>query len=286
MGSSAGENPGAPLVVESTDLKVSFQQRGLIETLAVIDAERAAYYSAKLAEFVRCYQDHPSFPDWTYYKSYLLFTWIAQLAAEPALLDAIEVLIGPDIFLWDASLPLKRPRSSGYFGWHQDATYWPIEPLEHVVSAWVALSEVNRANGAVRMLPGSHRAGQLPHQKTFDATSMLRRGQQVAEPVDEAGAIDINLRSGEASLHHAFMLHGSGANQTDGWRLGVVLNFVAADVGPARGNEDSALLLRGKPGDSRFVLDSAPGDDLSPVALASYTRAVERTRSRYGDIPD
>ena len=285
MGSSASGEKKEATVVDVSGLSPVFEREGLIRCLDVMTPDNAARYAAKLGNFVTSQQDHRDFSDWIYGKTHLLLSWVAELATEEALLDAVEALIGPDILLWDSSIPLKAPHSGGYFGWHQDGTYWPIEPLDQVVSVWLALGPVGRRNGGMRMIPGSHRLGQLPHRKTFDEKSMLRRGQRVAVPMDDASAIDIELEPGQASFHHTLMLHGSGANQTESWRLGVILNFVAAAVGPAPGHEDSALLIRGSARQTRFTLDQRPESDLSADALSGYARAVERSSRRYRDVP-
>ena len=272
-------------VFEGGDLKRDYERDGLIRSLEVISPQNAAGYAHKLEQFVTSHRHHPDFQDWTYGKTHLLLEWIPKLCAEGILLDVVEALIGPDIVLWDASIPLKPPQSSGYFGWHQDGAYWPIEPLEKVVSVWVALSAVNPLNGGVRMIPGSHRFGPLAHDKTFDKKSMLRRGQRIAVPVDETKAIDIVLQPGQASFHHTLMLHGSGANRTDTWRLGVIANFAAADVGPSPGHEESAILMRGSPQGTRFTLEPPPASDLSPQALTRYAEVVARSSRRYQDVP-
>lgn len=270
---------------DRNDLKRSFERDGLIRCLDVMPRETAASYALKLESFVNGYRDHPAYPDWIYGKTHLLLAWIPKLCAEGVLLDALEILIGPDIVLWDASIPIKAPQSSGYFGWHQDGAYWPIEPLDRVVSVWVALSPVNRMNGGVRMIPGSHHLGPLSHDKTFDEKSMLRRGQRVAGPVDETNAIDVELQPGQASFHHTLVLHGSGANRTNTSRVGVILNFAAADVGPSPGHQESAMLMRGRAEGTRFILEQPPGADLSPAALARYAEVVERSSRRYKDVP-
>ena len=40
-------------------------------------------------------------------KSHLLFTWLADLVRHPAVLDAVEPLIGPDILCWASSFFIK-----------------------------------------------------------------------------------------------------------------------------------------------------------------------------------
>ena len=62
------------------------------------------------------------------------------------------------------------------------------------------------------------------------------------------------------------------------------MNFVAAEVGPSPGHEDSAMLLRGDPKDTRFTLEQAPDSAMSAVGLARYTEVVHRASARYRDV--
>ena len=133
------------------------------------------------------------------------------------------------------------------------------------------------------MVRGSHRAGPVPHEKTFDTNSMLRRGQQARVDTGDANIVCINLAPGQASFHHTLTLHSSGANASDAWRLGVGFNYAASDVGPLPGHSDCAMLLRGSPGDTRFVLEAPPNSDLSPLALGRFAEAERRQKARYAD---
>ena len=111
-------------------------------------------------------------------KPYLLFTWAANLVREPAILNAVEDLIGPDILVFHTTMWWKTKGSPSRVPWHQDGTYFGLAPHEHV-TAWVALSPSNTQTGCVRILPGSHHAGQLAHSDHRDPTLMLSRGQTV-----------------------------------------------------------------------------------------------------------
>ena len=264
-------------------LRCDFERDGLLAGVDVLSRERTAYYAGKYAEFIEKYREHPSYPEWTYGKTELLLGWVVELASEKALLDIVEALLGPDILLWNAFLPAKAPRTSGLFSWHQDATYWPVAPTERIVSAWVALSVVHRSNGAMQMVRGSHRRGPVQHEMTFDTKSMLRRGQQAQVDADNPNIVGIDLAPGQASFHHTLTLHCSSPNESDDWRLGVGLNYAAADVSPLPGHSDSAMLLRGSSGNTGFVLEEPPDFDLSPLALSRFVDAALRQKARYAD---
>src|SRR5712692_4073503 len=141
-------------------------------------------------------------------KPHLLLTWLAGLVRHPAILDAVEDVIGPDILCWNTSFFTKEERSPGFVSWHQDATYWGLSEPD-VVTAWVAFTESTPRNGNMRVVPGSHRTP-VPH-----ADNLHTRGQEVMVEVDESQAVDIVLQPGEMSLHHVLIVHGSGANPSD-----------------------------------------------------------------------
>jgi len=261
-----------------------FERDGLLACVDILPPERTAYYAGRFVEFIEQYREHPNYPEWTYGKTELLLGWVVELASEKVLLDVVESLIGHDILLWNAFLPAKAPRTSGLFGWHQDATYWPVTPTERIVSAWVALSIVNQACGAMRMVRGSHQLGPVSHKKTFDVKSMLKRGQRADVDANNPNVVCIDLAPGQASFHHTLTLHCSGPNESNNWRLGVGLNYAAGEVAPRPGHSDSAMLLRGVSANTGFVLEEPPNADLSPRALANFAEAARRQKSRYADV--
>ena len=267
-----------------TSLRNTFEQQGFITEIDVLSPEKTGYYTRQCQAFVDAYHNHPNYSEWTYYRTELVLKWVSDLASESSLLDIVEALIGPDILLWNAFLPAKPPETDAHFGWHQDATYWPVAPKDQIVSAWIALSPVNQQSGGMQMVRGSQLGGQLTHETTYDATSMLKRGQQVTTPVDEKAICNIDLQPGQASFHHTLTLHRSGPNQSDQWRLGVGFNFVSAAVAPLPGYEDSAMPLRGNTANSRFAFTRPPTSDLDTAALENYRTALERQSKRYSDV--
>ena len=54
-----------------------------------------------------------------------------------SILDIVEVFIGYNIALFGAHYIAKNPLKGKAVGWHQDGSYWPLEPME-VVSLWLA----------------------------------------------------------------------------------------------------------------------------------------------------
>jgi ectoine hydroxylase-related dioxygenase (phytanoyl-CoA dioxygenase family) len=208
-------------------------------------------------------------------KPHLLFTWLADLVRYPAILDAVEDVLGPNLLVWSTSFFIKEAHDPAFVSWHQDATYWGLSEPD-VVTAWVAFTETTAANGAMRMVPGSH-GEQLAHRDTFAAHNLLSRGQEIAVEVDEARGVDILLRAGEMSLHHVRMVHGSPANRSDDRRIGFAIRYIPTHVKQVAGGEDGAMLVRGVDEYHHFVAERRPAADLAPEARAHHAESIARS---------
>ena len=134
------------------------------------------------------------------------------------------------------------------------------------------------------MVRGSHLLGALHHETTYDDSSMLKRGQQITTTIDEEEVFGIDLKPGQASIHHTLTLHCSEPNQSDVWRLGVGLNYASSRVGPIPGYEDSAMPLRGNVENSRFKFNEAPQSDLDSASLKNFDEVLRLQSKRYSDI--
>ena len=144
------------------------------------------------------------------HKTHLLFTWADELVHNERILDAIEDVIGPDILCWTTNFFIKEANNPGFVSWHQDSTYWGLDP-DDVVTAWVAFTDVTPANGYMQVIPGSHNVDQLPHVDTFHRDNLLSRGQEIAVEVDKSKAVGLALKAGRdvAAPHQAGARLGS-----------------------------------------------------------------------------
>src|SRR5947199_223539 len=74
---------------------------------------------------------------------------------------------------------------------HQDSTYWGLDRPD-IVTAWVAFTPAHQENGAMQVIPSSHKLDQVPHRDTFAKDNLLTRGQEVAVEVDESKAVRLD----------------------------------------------------------------------------------------------
>ena len=203
------------------------------------------------------------------HKSHLLFPWLNELIRHPRILDAVEDVIGPDILCWSSSFFIKNARDPGYVSWHQDSTYWGLEPPD-IITAWVALSDSTLANGAMRVIPRTHQMDQVPHRDTFAADNLLSRGQEIMVDVDARQAVALELRAGEMSLHHVRLIHGSDPNPSDTRRIGYAIRYIPTRVRQVAGSRDWATLVRGEDRFHHFEAEQRPDADMSPAAIAHH----------------
>ena len=208
------------------------------------------------------------------HKTHLLFTWADELVHDPRILDAVEDVIGPNILCWTTNFFIKEAKSPGFVSWHQDATYWGLEP-DDVITAWIAFSESNLESGCMKVIPGTHVGAQIPHVDTFHKDNLLSRGQEIAVKVDETKAVDLLMKPGEMSLHHIKLVHGSAANNANDRRIGFAIRYIPTHVRQTK-VRDSAMLVRGVDKYHHFDEEPRPKADLDAAALAAHADAVGR----------
>lgn len=157
-------------------------------------------------------------------------------ACDPAILDVVEDLIGPDIVLYNTQALLKPAYHGAAVPWHQDSAYWPFQNY-NLLSCWIALDEANEENGCMRFLPGSHRLGLLEHQEgralTHASGGTAGAVQELA--VDTSEAVAVPAKPGFGSFHHCLTAHGTTANNTPKRRRAVIAHYMPLDfryVGP------------------------------------------------------
>ncbi len=257
----------------STDAVAQYRRDGFYFPVRVLAAEEARSYRDRLEAAERA-AGGPLAGD-RRHKVHLLYTWANELARHPAILDAVEDVIGPDILCWSTTFFTKEAQSSAFVSWHQDATYWGLS-TDDVITAWVAFADAPVASGAMKFWPGSHLKNQLEHRDTFDQNNLLTRGQEIAVDVPEGAGVDVTLKAGEMSLHHVLLVHGSGPNTTDDRRIGFAIRYIPPHVRQLK-VRDSAMLVRGRDTHGNFDMEPEPRADLDAAALAAHRDATERS---------
>jgi len=248
-----------------------YRDDGYVLPLRVLDDGDVATCRAKLEEI----EADEAAAEHLKFKPHLVFTFLDDLIRHPKVLDAVKGAIGPNILCWSAGFFTKEPKTTNFISWHQDLTYWGLEPAD-IVTAWIALSPATVESGCMRFMPGTHKMEVAPHNDTFADDNMLTRGQEVSVEVDEEEAVDVILQPGEMSLHHVKLIHGSNANNSDDRRIGFAVRYLPAHVRQVVGEKDSAVLVRGVDAERHFEHETPPTADLDPKALDQQAAAKKR----------
>lgn len=258
-----------------------FKDDGYIFPVRVMSAEDASGYRARLEAFERS-QGAPIKGDQRT-KNYLLFRWAQEIMRHPVILDAVQDLYGPDLLVYTTTSWIKEPNSGSFVSWHQDATYFGLEPLDNV-TVWVALSRADSQAGCMRVLPKSHKQGQLPVRLEPVKDNLLSSGQHVVHRFDEADTIEMPLEPGEMSMHHTCTIHGSPGNRSNDRRMGICMHYMPAYVRPFQRLIDanaicSATLVRGKKHHDLFPIEAPPLSDADDNARAAHAAGVNSYRN-------
>ncbi len=136
-----------------------------------------------------------------------------DIALHPLLLGVLDRVLG----LYQFSAPVGIEIGPGEVAQviHQDDIVYPLGwPHDDVlVNTMWAFDDFTEANGATRVVPGSHR-------------------RPTADHPDDMGTVAVEMPAGSVIFYPGTVLHGGGANTTDRPRLGVILEFVSAWLRP------------------------------------------------------
>ena len=246
---------------------------GYLSPIPVLSREETAEARAELEAIERDFLDAGlPLPLNTYKRvnAQVVMPFVADIARHPAILDAVEGILGPDILIYAAEFFVKEPRTSHVVTMHQDLTYWGLGAIDGMVTAWLALSPATRASGCMDFVKGSHKNPILPHEDTFDANNLLSRGQEVKVDIDDADKTPIVLEPGQMSLHHGLTIHGSGPNTSDDRRIGCVIRYIRPDMEQRVGAKDYVMAARGEDRFGNFVHAPAPKGNFDVESLAIY----------------
>jgi phytanoyl-CoA hydroxylase len=122
----------------------------------------------------------------------------------------------------------KHPGFSSATLWHQDVRYWSFERPE-LISIWFALGEETSANGALQVIPGTHRLA-IDTQR-LDADLFLRPELEENWPLIERAEV-VALNPGDVLLFHCRLFHAAGRNTSDDVKLSAVFTYHQKDNRP------------------------------------------------------
>ena len=266
-----------------TDEQVrKYNDFGFVTPIPIYSIEETRIYCAHLENFEK--NKSQFFQGIGQTKFYLRFSWAYQMATHPKLLDAVEDLIGPNIMLYHTTAWIKGKKDEAYVSWHQDNTYFGHDPCE-VLTAWIALSHATEESGCMQFLPGSHKKGlrELEKPDTRGA-NMLSSGQNIDITSEAHDPVPVILQPGEASIHHAFLIHGSLPNFSENRRVGITFIYHPPHLQQIGDHPTSAMLVRGEDKFGIFEHEIPPVEDDEEGNTSRHERAVKLYRNKVREL--
>lgn len=269
-----------------------FEKRGILGPFDVIPPEQAR----DIARFVYEKQDSGAFAETSIFDEQtvsilqdsgqwgldysglyqaLRYRELWDVLAAPPIADRMASLLGNDVTCWRSQFFEKKPGSIGTF-WHQNSVFREtgdndkLTAPEHVdpgmiqLTAWVALTDVTRENGAMRIIPGSFvdssteffysyiQDNILPYlgslskkevrhllQMIFYSTGSFFKAQAVFDSIydrldngfDGMEMVDLEMKAGQAVIFSSLNMHASYPNETtDQTRLAIAGRYCNNDV--------------------------------------------------------
>ena len=159
-----------------------------------------------------------------------------RIRLDRRLLDILAPLIGIDLKQIINQLHWKPPGAAmAEFAYHQDIRFRrPRTAFRDLPASYVqlgiAIDPHGPENGCMRMVPGSHRLGELPlggvgpilDQRASEAE--LRR-----VGIDSERLVDLVMAPGDVALWHLHAVHGSGRNRSTRDRRIYINGYVTAE---------------------------------------------------------
>ncbi len=152
-----------------------------------------------------------------------------DFCATPSILDQVEQFIGPNIVLFASHLICKMKGDGLEVPWHQDAIYWPLEPM-NVITLWLAIDDSTVENGCMKVIPGTHKLGPLQHGNDPDAAHKVLHLRLEPELLDESKVVNCVLKRGDASFHAPYTVHGSTPNTSPYRRCGYTMRYMPVET--------------------------------------------------------
>lgn len=159
---------------------------------------------------------------------------VFNLLRSPRLLEAVEQIIGPEIFSSPVqNIRIKAPErmvpkalrsgSTAAVDWHQDqSAYLPDADQTDVLTVWLPITHATEENGCLTLVPGSHRDGLVTHCPP-DEKKMLVHLPDKLVPLNKA--VTVPMKRGDVLFMHRCMMHASLENTSDDIRWSFDLRY-------------------------------------------------------------
>lgn len=105
--------------------------------------------------------------------------------------------------------------------WHQDDNY--VEGNRQEVTVWTPLYDTKIEHGCLKVMPGSHKLGPVPHTLNVGKKSLPR-------DIYDREVRYVEMGSGDVLFCSSYLLHSSSLNFSDQIRYSIQLRYTSTKI--------------------------------------------------------
>ena len=144
----------------------------------------------------------------------------------PVVVNCLRTLFGEEPVATQSMYYFKPPGARGQ-ALHQDNMYLLVEPGT-CLAAWTAIDRVDRENGGMLLVPGTHRGNILCQEKGDTSVSFSSTVTRIPKGMK---AVDVPMEPGDTLFFGGSTIHGSGPNRTkDRFRRSFIGHYAAGSL--------------------------------------------------------
>jgi len=162
---------------------------------------------------------------------------VAAVVRVPRILDPVHQVLGDRVYLFQTRINAKMGRLGEGYPWHTDFANWINDGVQHgsindMITISVLLTESTPENGALQVVPGSHRHG--VGDLYFDTESVGYQSYNAPESyvhkvLSDTDPVYIEGQPGDIVLFAPEIMHGSEENHSDVDRMYLMLIYNRSD---------------------------------------------------------
>lgn len=148
-----------------------------------------------------------------------------EIATQPTVTQGIKQILDSTGLLLNPNhhncIMTKQPAFSSATLWHRDTRYWNFSN-KYLINAWYALGDEKPENGAMKILPGSHRWEVV--DDALDEAQFLKPDHPYNQDRLATERV-VMLNAGDCLLFSAHCFHAAGQNTTNQTKYSLVFTY-------------------------------------------------------------
>ena len=150
---------------------------------------------------------------------------LMKISKNKTIFNILKKLFNEKAVVRNLEIFLKPPKTGMKAPFHQDNYYWNLKD-KRAVNLWIALDKVDKNNGGLIYLKGSHNGGILKHKMSKIKGTSQEIDKNIIRKL-KYKKVYTKLNPGDCVMHHCEIVHGSNANNTNRNRRAIVISLKA-----------------------------------------------------------